>query len=92
MLRGIREIYFIPEATPLNIQLLKFQRKKERIGLIVDEYGDILGLVTLDDILEEIVGDFTTTLAPTALEGVHEEPDGSYMVMETLIFVISTKK
>ncbi|WP_429196982.1 CBS domain-containing protein, partial [Aeromonas veronii] len=57
LLREVDEIYFIPEGTPLNVQLAKFQRNKERIGLIVDEYGDIQGLITLDDILEEIVGD-----------------------------------
>ena len=48
LLRAVKELYFIPEATPLNVQLLKFQRKKERVGLIVDEYGDIQGLVTLE--------------------------------------------
>lgn len=53
------EAYFIPEGTPLNVQLSKFQRKKERVGLMVNEYGDIQGLVTLEDILEEIVGEFT---------------------------------
>ncbi|MFB1014839.1 MAG: HlyC/CorC family transporter, partial [Alteromonadaceae bacterium] len=62
LLRAVRELYFIPEGTPLNVQLLKFQAAKERLGLVVDEYGDIQGLVTLEDILEEIVGDFTTTM------------------------------
>ena len=66
LLRAVRELYFIPEGTTLNIQLLKFQHAKERLGLVVDEYGDIQGLVTLEDILEEIVGDFTTTMTPTA--------------------------
>ncbi|WP_350645932.1 CBS domain-containing protein, partial [Pseudoalteromonas sp. G24-MNA-CIBAN-0072] len=60
LLRAVREIYFIPEGTSLNTQLLKFQLSKERIGIVVDEYGDIQGLVTLEDILEEVVGDFTT--------------------------------
>ncbi|SQD78988.1 HlyC/CorC family transporter [Moritella yayanosii] len=80
LLRAVKELYFIPEATPLNVQLLKFQRKKERIGLIVDEYGDIQGLVTLEDILEEIVGDFTTTMAPTVSEEIEPQSDGSYII------------
>ena len=80
LLRAVRELYFIPEGTPLNVQLLKFQRAKERLGLVVDEYGDIQGLVTLEDILEEIVGDFTTTMTPTTSEEVHLQPDGSYLV------------
>jgi Mg2+/Co2+ transporter CorB len=80
LLRAVRELYFIPEGTPLNIQLLKFQHAKERLGLVVDEYGDIQGLVTLEDILEEIVGDFTTTMTPTPSEAVTLQPDGSYLV------------
>ena len=80
LLRAVRELYFIPEGTPLNVQLLKFQHAKERLGLVVDEYGDIQGLVTLEDILEEIVGDFTTTMTPTASDEVNLQPDGSYLV------------
>lgn len=80
LLRAVKELYFIPESTPLNVQLLKFQRKKERIGLIVDEYGDIQGLVTLEDILEEIVGDFTTTMAPSVSEEIEAQPDGSFII------------
>ena len=80
LLRAVREIYFIPEGTQLNIQLVKFQRVKERLALVVDEYGDIQGLVTLEDILEEIVGDFTTSAAPTTSEEVQLQPDGSYLV------------
>ncbi len=80
LLRAVRELYFIPEGTPLNIQLLKFQQAKERLGLVVDEYGDIQGLVTLEDILEEIVGDFTTTKTPTPSEEVTLQPDSSYLV------------
>lgn len=56
----IRKPYFIPEGTRLARQLLEFQRRERRIGFVVDEYGEILGLVTLDDILEEVVGEFTT--------------------------------
>lgn len=58
--RSIRTPYFIPEGTPLTQQLLEFQTRERRMGLVVDEYGDIQGLVTLDDILEEIVGEYTT--------------------------------
>lgn len=80
LLRAVRELYFIPEGTQLNVQLLKFQHAKERLGLVVDEYGDIQGLVTLEDILEEIVGDFTTTQTPTPSEEVNLQPDGSYLI------------
>jgi len=80
LLRAVREIYFIPEGTPLNVQLLKFQHEKERLALVVDEYGDIQGLVTLEDILEEIVGDFTTSRTPAPSEEVKPQPDGSYLV------------
>ena len=76
---AIREPYFIPEGTPLNTQLLNFQRQKRRTGLVVDEYGDILGLVTLEDILEEIVGEFTTDPSAT-LKDIYPQNDGSYLV------------
>ncbi|GAB4353790.1 MAG: CNNM domain-containing protein [Gammaproteobacteria bacterium] len=73
------EPLFIPENTPLNKQLLNFQRSKARLGLVVDEYGDIQGLVTLDDVLEEIVGEFTTDPA-TNLANVHPQEDGSVIM------------
>ncbi|WP_261595283.1 HlyC/CorC family transporter [Pseudoalteromonas holothuriae] len=80
LLRAVREIYYIPEGTSLNTQLLKFQQSKERIGIVVDEYGDIQGLVTLEDILEEVVGDFTTTQTPAASDEVNIQSDGSVLV------------
>ncbi|NQZ22243.1 MAG: HlyC/CorC family transporter [Colwellia sp.] len=80
LIRAVKELYFIPEGTALNVQLLKFQHAKERLGLVVDEYGDIQGLVTLEDILEEVVGDFTTTMTPTTSDEVHAQQDGSYLV------------
>jgi len=72
-----KEPYFIPEGTPLNQQLLNFQNQKRRIGFVVDEYGDIQGLVTLEDILEEVVGEFTSDPA-TRIKNVYADPDGSY--------------
>lgn len=74
-----REPYFIPEGTPLNQQLLNFQNQKRRIGFVVDEYGDIQGLVTLEDILEEVVGEFTSDPA-TRIKNVYADSDGSYRV------------
>ncbi|OQX43603.1 MAG: magnesium/cobalt efflux protein, partial [Candidatus Sedimenticola endophacoides] len=71
--------YFIPEGTPLNTQLLNFQRKKRRTGLVVDEYGDVLGLVTMADLLEEIVGEFTTDPSDSVQDAQPQE-DGSYLV------------
>ncbi len=71
--------YFVPEGTPLNTQLLNFQRQKQRIALVVDEYGDIQGLVALEDILEEIVGEFTSDPASNVRD-VHPQDDGSYLV------------
>lgn len=80
LLRAADEVYFIPESTPLNVQLLKFQRNKERIGLIVDEYGDIDGLITLEDILEEIVGEFTTSMSANSSDEIIPQADGSFMI------------
>lgn len=73
-----REGYFVPEGTTLNTQLLNFQRDRRRIALVVDEYGDVQGLVTLEDILEEIVGEFTSDPA-TLHKDIHREADGSYV-------------
>ncbi|MEN4683773.1 HlyC/CorC family transporter [Pantoea agglomerans] len=80
LLRAADEIYYIPEGTPLNTQLVKFQRNKEKAGVVVDEYGDIKGLVTIEDILEEIVGDFTTSMSPSLAEEVMPQNDGSVLI------------
>ena len=74
-----REAYFVPEGTTLDVQLQNFQRDRRRIALVVDEYGDIRGLVTLEDILEEIVGEFTSDPG-TLHKDIHRETDGSYVV------------
>jgi Mg2+/Co2+ transporter CorB len=76
---AIREPYFIPEGTSLNRQLLNFQREGRRIGLVVDEYGDILGLATVEDILEEVVGEFTTDPSATH-KGITAEDGGTYLL------------
>ena len=71
--------YYIPEGTSLNTQLLNFQKAKRRVGLVVDEYGDVLGLVTMSDLLEEIVGEFTSD--PTdSIADVQPKDDGSFLV------------
>ena len=79
LVQSMTEPYFIPEGTPLNTQLLNFKKTKRRIGFVVDEYGDIMGLVTLDEILEEIIGDFSTE-AIGKIEDIHPQADGSYLV------------
>jgi Mg2+/Co2+ transporter CorB len=71
--------YFIPEATPLNVQILNFQKMKRRSCFVVDEYGDLLGLVTLEDILEEVVGDFTTDIADLSKNIILQE-DGAAII------------
>ena len=80
LLRAADEIYYVPQGTALNMQLVKFQRNKKKAGLIVDEYGDIKGLVTIEDILEEIVGDFTTSMSPSLAEEVMPQNDGSVLI------------
>ena len=79
ILQATDEPYFIPENTPLQTVLFNFQQHKQRIGMVVDEYGDIQGIVTIEDILEEIVGEFTTDLANTNID-IHPQDDGSYLI------------
>jgi Mg2+/Co2+ transporter CorB len=78
MLKRLIEPYFVPEGTPLQTQLLHFQRMRKRIAFVVDEYGEIRGLLTLEDILEEIVGEFTTNVAST--NKIEPQDDDSYLV------------
>ena len=75
----IREAYFVPTGTPLNTQLLNFQHEKRRNAMVVNEYGDILGLVTLEDILEEIVGEFTTDPSATRKD-VQTQENGTFLI------------
>jgi Mg2+/Co2+ transporter CorB len=79
LMKSVRKPYFVPEETPLTLQLLEFQAKERRLALVVDEYGDIQGLVTLDDILEEIVGEYTTE-GRTAVRQLRKLDDGNFLV------------
>ncbi|MDE1062539.1 MAG: HlyC/CorC family transporter [Pseudomonadales bacterium] len=74
-----REPYFVPESTPLNTQLLNFQKRKYWVALVVDEYGDIQGLTTLEDILEEIVGDMAEE-QDLENDDIHAQEDGSFFI------------
>jgi Mg2+/Co2+ transporter CorB len=75
----IREPFFVPSGTPLFSQLQNFQEHQDRMNLVVDEYGEFMGLVTLEDILEEIVGEFTTQ-SPMKSAGFFRQSDGSYLI------------
>ena len=79
LIKLTRDGYFIPEGTPLTTQLINFRKNKRRMGFVVDEYGDIQGLVAIEDILEEIVGEFTTD--PSALhQPFYQDDDGSFLI------------
>ncbi len=78
LLHAATKPYFVPEGTPLHTQLFNFQHNRNRMGLVVDEYGDILGMVTLADILEEIVGEFTTDITSTSR--IIPQSDNSFLV------------
>jgi Mg2+/Co2+ transporter CorB len=75
----IAEPYFVPSGTPLYTQIQQFQENQERIALVVDEYGEFKGIVTLEDILEEVIGDFTTQ-SPSRIGSYRKEADGSWLV------------
>ncbi|WP_226664908.1 HlyC/CorC family transporter [Microbulbifer aggregans] len=76
----LNDPYFVPEATPLPTLLMNFQQKKRRMGLVVDEYGEVMGIVTLEDLLEEIVGDFTASPVPSDDEEIVAQEDGWYLI------------
>lgn len=79
LMKAIEPPYFVLETTPLNAQILNFQKMKRRSGFVVDEYGNLQGLVTMEDILEEVVGEFTTNIAALNHE-ISAEEDGSYII------------
>lgn len=78
----IKNAYFVPEGTPLNTQLINLQRNRRRTGLVVDEYGDLQGLITLEDIFREIVGEFTADTIDEDKD-IHPQEDGSYLINGT---------
>ena len=80
MLELTREPYFVPEGTPLNSQLLSFEQQQRRAAFVVDEYGDVQGLITTEDIIREIVGEFDRSSSPAEIEISAE--DGSSFVVD----------
>jgi len=87
----VREAYFVPEGTPLLTQLTNFQENQRHMALVVDEYGEILGLVTMKDILEEIVGEFTSQAIGSAAH-FHKEADGSVIADGTCSLRVLNRK
>ncbi|MFT5708405.1 MAG: Mg2+/Co2+ transporter CorB [Oceanospirillaceae bacterium] len=90
LVQVIREPYFIPESTPLQMQLFNFQKENHRLGLVVDEYGDIQGIATLSDILEEIVGELSSIQREEDNE-IHQQDDESYII-EGTVFIRDINK
>jgi Mg2+/Co2+ transporter CorB len=81
LLSLLEEPYYVPEGTSLQTQLLHFQKNRRRFGLVVDEYGDIMGAITLEDILEEIVGEFTSDPTSTLRSQISKSvTDDSYII------------
>lgn len=79
LLAVCHEPYFVPESTPLQLQLLNFHKQQRRLGMVVDEYGEVLGIVTLEDILEEIVGEFESDQHGDNPH-IQVQPDGRYVI------------
>jgi Mg2+/Co2+ transporter CorB len=79
LMKEVEEPYFVPEGTALHTQLFNFQKQKRRIAIVVDEYGAVQGLIALEDILEEVVGEFTSNMASDS-EDIIEQTDGSYVI------------
>jgi Mg2+/Co2+ transporter CorB len=79
LLAASREPYFVPESTPLQLQLLNFHKQQRRLGMVVDEYGEVLGIVTLEDILEEIVGEFESQQSLNNPH-IHPQADGRLVI------------
>ena len=82
LINQIREPYFTPKTTPLHTQLVNFQQQQRRFGLVVDEYGVVQGVVTLEDILEEIVGEFTSNMT-NQIKDIHPQSDDSFIIHGT---------
>ena len=79
LIESLDEAYFIPEKTPLSTQLFNFQKNKKTVAVIIDEYGSVKGLVTIKDVLEEIVGELATDIDRETVE-IMEQKDGSYLI------------
>jgi Mg2+/Co2+ transporter CorB len=79
LMAASREPYFVPESTPLQLQLLNFHKQQRRLGMVVDEYGEVLGIVTLEDILEEIVGEFESQQSLNNPH-IHPQADGRLVI------------